>query len=153
MPNDRLVEDAILAYAHYICIFALASVIIAELVLLRKTMLPDLARRLRAIDGGYGIIAGLVVVSGILRLTLGLKGAQFYIHNPVFWTKMGLFVIVGLLSIAPTIAYLRWNKRAAPDGSIVLEDAEFSRLRMLLWAQIIVFAFIPLCAVFMARGL
>jgi putative membrane protein len=153
MPNDRLVQDALLAYAHYISIFALASVIIAELVLLRKAMLADLARRMRIIDRWYGIIAGLVVVTGILRLNLGLKGSGFYVHNPVFWTKMALFVAVGLISIVPTIAYIRWNRRLAPDGSILLEDREFNQLRTLLWVQIVLFLFIPLCAVFMARGL
>ncbi|HZX68062.1 MAG TPA: DUF2214 family protein [Candidatus Elarobacter sp.] len=153
MPNDRLVQDALLAYAHYISIFALASVIIAELVLLRKTMLPDLARRMRIVDRGYGIVAALVILTGVLRLNLGLKGSQFYVHNPVFWTKMALFVAVGLISIVPTIAYIRWNKRLAPDGSITLENGEFNQLRTLLWVQIILFLFIPLCAVFMARGL
>jgi putative membrane protein len=153
MPNDRLVQDALLAYAHYISIFALASVIIAELVLLRKAMLPDLARRMRIIDRWYGIIAGLVILTGVLRLNLGLKGSQFYVHNPVFWTKMALFVAVGLISIVPTIAYIRWNRRLAPDGSILLADGEFNQLRTLLWVQIILFLFIPLCAVFMARGL
>ena len=153
MPNDRLVQDALLAYAHYISIFALASVIIAELALLRKTMLADLARRMRIVDRWYGITAGLVILTGVLRLNLGLKGSQFYVHNPVFWTKMALFVIVGLISIVPTVAYIRWDKRAAPDGSIALDDAEFRKLRTLLWVQIVVFLFIPLCAVFMARGL
>jgi len=153
MPNDRLVQDALLAYAHYISIFALASVIIAELVLLRKTMLPDLARRVRIVDRWYGITAGLVILTGVLRLNLGLKGVQFYVHNPVFWTKMALFVVVGLISIVPTVAYIRWDKRAAPDGSIALDDAEVRKLRTLLLVQIGVFLFIPLCAVFMARGL
>jgi putative membrane protein len=66
---------------------------------------------------------------------------------------MGLFVAVALISIGPTIAYVRWNARRSADGSIVLDDAELTRLRRLLWLQVVLFLFIPLCATFMARGL
>ena len=148
-----LTRDALLAYAHFLCIFALASLLVGELVLVRKTLPADLFRRLQGIDRWYGIVAGLVILSGLARLFLGVKGAAFYTHNPVFWTKMALFVAVALLSIPPTIAYLRWNARRSADGSIVLADAEFTRLRRFLWLQVGLFAFIPLCAAFMARGL
>lgn len=148
-----LTRDALLAYAHFMCIFALASLLFAELVILRKVLPADLAVRLQGIDRWYGIVAGLVIASGLGRLFFGLKGAAFYNHNPVFWTKMGLFVIVALLSIAPTIEFIRWRSRKAADGSITLEDRELSRLRGFIWAQVGVFLFIPLCAVFMARGL
>ena len=146
-------RDALLAYAHFIAIFALASVIAGELLLLRKTLPADLFARLRNVDRWYGIVAGLVIVTGVLRLILGLKGAAFYTHNPIFWTKMALFVAVGLISIGPTVAYLGWPKRASPDGSIVLGDAELGRIRGLVLLQLALFVFIPLCAVFMARGL
>ncbi len=148
-----LTRDALLAYAHFICIFALASLLVGELVILRKTLPADLVRRLRAIDRWYGIVAGLVIFSGLGRLFLGLKGAAFYTHNPVFWTKMGLFVAVALISIGPTVAFVRWSARESADGSVALDDAEFTRIRGLLWLQVALFVFIPLCAVFMARGL
>jgi len=148
-----LLRDALLAYAHFLCIFALASLLTAELVILRKTLPADLLRRLRLVDRWYGIVAGLVILSGLLRLNLGLKGADFYVHNPVFWTKMGLFLCVGLISIAPTVTYIRWDRRLEADGSIALGDAEYARVRGLVLVQVGVFVFIPLCAAFMARGL
>ncbi len=148
-----LTRDALLAYAHFICIFTLASLLIGELIVLRKALSGGLVRQLQALDRWYGIVAGLVVASGLARLYLGPKGVAFYSHNPVFWTKMGLFVAVALVSIVPTVAYIRWSARLSPDGAIVLEDAEFTRLRGLLWLQVGLFVFIPLCATFMARGL
>jgi uncharacterized membrane protein len=39
------------------------------------------------------------------------------------------------------------------DGSIVLDDGEHRRLRTLLWIQIALFVFLPLCAAFMANGI
>lgn len=148
-----LTRDALLAYAHFMCIFALASLLTAELVILRKMLPADLLRRLRLVDRWYGIVAGLVIASGLGRLFFGLKGAAFYAQNPVFWTKMGLFVVVALLSIPPTIAYIRWSSREAADGSVELDDREYARIRGLVLLQVGIFVFIPLCAVFMARGL
>jgi putative membrane protein len=148
-----LVRDALLAYAHFISIFVLASVLLGEVLIYRRVMSADLYRRLRLVDRWYGVAAVLVLATGLARLFLGLKGVAFYNSNPVFWTKMALFAIVGLLSIAPTIAYIRWNDRTAADGSLTLGDAEYERIRRLLWVQVVVFAFIPLCATYMARGL
>ena len=67
---------------------------------------------------------------------------------------MALFVTVVLLSIPPTVAYGRWSARETTgDGTIVLQDAEFGRIRSFLWAEVCVIAFIPLCAALMANGL
>jgi putative membrane protein len=66
---------------------------------------------------------------------------------------MGLFLAVGLISIVPTVAYIRWSRLGAADGSIALGDAEYARIRGLVLLQVGVFLFIPLCAGFMARGL
>jgi putative membrane protein len=148
-----LTRDALLAFGHFICIFALASLLVAEFAIVRAELPADLFRRLRLIDNWYGITAGLVVATGLSRLFFGLKGAAFYTYNPVFWTKMALLVIVAVLSIPPTIAYIRWNSRKTVDGSIRLEASELGRVRGYLRAQMIVFLFIPLCATFMARGL
>jgi putative membrane protein len=146
-------RDALLHYAHFACIFLLASLLAGELFLFRKTLPAGMFRQLQIVDRWYGILAGLVILTGLSLLFFGLKGPAFYTHNPVFWTKMALFVIVAVLSIGPTIAYLNLNSRVTADGSVILEDAEFGRIRGFLWAQVCVFAFIPLCAAFMANGL
>jgi putative membrane protein len=150
--NTMLTRDALLAFAHFIAIFTLASLLAGELFVLRKMLPADMLRRLQGIDRWYGIVAGLVVLTGLGRLFLGAKGAAFYTHNPVFWAKMALFVAVALISILPTVAYVRWNARRTPEGSLVLDDAELNRIRGLLWLQVAIFVFIPLCATLMARG-
>jgi len=143
--------DALLAYAHFLSIFALASMLTAELLLFRQTMAANIFQRLRLTDRWYGIIAGLVIVTGLLRLNFGLKGAAYYIGNPIFWTKMGLFLVVALLSIPPTITFIRWQNRVA-NGVIALEASEYGRMMTFLRLEIALFVLIPLCAVFMARG-
>jgi putative membrane protein len=148
-----LSRDALLAYAHFIAIFALASLLAGELFVLRETLTVAMLRRLRGMDRWYGIVAGLVILTGLGRLFFGLKGPAFYAGNAVFWTKMMLFVVVALLSVVPTVILLRSPADGAPDTLVVFENARYERLRTFLWAQVAVFLFIPLCAAFMARGL
>ncbi len=145
-------KEALLAYAHFVAIFALAVTLVAEVVLLRPAMDAGLFRRLRAVDLGYGIAAVCVVITGVLRVTLGEKGSAYYAGDPVFWVKMALFLSVGLLSIPPTVNYLRWTKLTAPDGSLTLDPARYGRTRALLWAEIGLFCLIPLCATFITYG-
>lgn len=146
-------RDALLHYAHFLCIFALASLLAGELFLFRKIFPPGMLHQLQIVDRFYGIVSGLVIASGVLLVFFGLKGAAFYLHNPVFWIKMALFVTLGLLSIPGTAAYLQWSRREQPDGSVALSDAEYSRVRGFLWTQVAVLAFIPLFAALMANGL
>ena len=146
-------RDALLHYAHFLCIFALASLLAGELFLFRKVFPPGMLHQLQIVDRFYGIAAGFVIASGVSLLFFGLKGAAFYLHNPVFWIKMALFVTIALLSIPGTVAYLQWSRREGSDGSVVLSAAEYWRIRGLLWTQVVIFAFIPLCATLMANGL
>jgi putative membrane protein len=146
-------RDALLHYAHFLCIFTLAALLTGELLLFRRSLPAAMLRQLQLVDRFYGIAAGLVIVTGIALVLYGLKGSAFYLHNAIFWTKMALFVMVALLSIPPTVAYLRWNSRKPVDGAVTLDDSEFGRIRGLLWAQVVVLAFIPLCAALMANGL
>ncbi|HTX60504.1 MAG TPA: DUF2214 family protein [Verrucomicrobiae bacterium] len=147
-----ILRDALLHFAHFLCIFALASMLVGELLLFRKTLPREVLRRLALVDRWYGITAGLVIASGLCLLLFGAKGSAFYLHNPVFWTKMGLFLTVALLSIPPTIYYIKWSAAAA-EGPLELDDAQHARVRTLLWLQVAVFAFIPLCAALMANGI
>ena len=148
-----ILRDALLHFVHFLCIFALASLLVGEALLLRKSLSRDAVALLATIDRWYGIAAGLVVVSGVSLVFFGLKGATYYVHSPVFWTKMALFACVAIVSIVPTVAFLRWRRRQGMNGSLVLDDGEYTRLRALLWAEIGVFVFIPLCAALMANGI
>jgi putative membrane protein len=149
-----LLRDALLAYAHFLAILFLTAVLCAELAVYRQELAAPIARRLQKIDLFFGIAAIVVIVTGIARVAFGLKGADFYLHNPVFWTKMGLFLLVGLLSIAPTVHYLRWNATLSAGTDAIREEPRtFARIRSLLVAEIVVLAFIPLCAALMSRGL
>src|SRR6476659_996873 len=96
--------DAILAYLHFAAIFTLLWFLASEWTLLRAGANALDTERLARADGWYGRLAGVVVVTGASRAVYGLKGWSYYEHNPGFHLKVGVFVLVALLSIKPTIA-------------------------------------------------
>jgi putative membrane protein len=144
--------DWALASLHHLAIFALAATIAAELVLLTTALDALAIKRLARVDAAYGIAATAVVVFGVLRVAYGAKGYEYYVANHIFWTKMVLFLVVGLLSIAPTLRYLKWVKQSRADSSFRPGGAEVARLRKYLWAEAAFFMAIPVAAAAMARG-
>jgi putative membrane protein len=144
--------DALLAWLHFLCIFTLVGALFAELVLYRREMSVARLTQLQRIDNLYGIAAGLVIISGVLRVTLGLKGAAFYVHNPIFWTKMGFFVVVALLSIPPTVHYLRLRRGVDASGTVVVPDRPYRNMWALLGAETALLACIPLFATMLTHG-
>ena len=145
--------DAILAYLHFLSIFALLWFFAREWTLLNAGAAALDPARLAWADAGFGISAGAVLLSGAARAVFGLKGWAFYAHSPVFHVKIGLFVLIGLISIAPTRAFLRWRAAARADAGYRVAAADWSRARRLLLIEMHLLALIPLAAVIMARGL
>jgi len=145
--------DAILAYLHFGAIFTLIWFLAKEWTLLRAGAANIDIERLAHADAGFGIAAGVVLITGGLRAAFGVKGWAFYAHNPAFHVKIGLFVLVGLISIAPTLMLLRWRKAHRQDAAFRVSEAEWKRARRLLMIELHLVALIPLAAVIMSRGL
>lgn len=144
--------DALLAYCHFAAILALAALLAVELTLCTRDAGPADLLRLRRIDGLYGMSAMLVLATGVMRLVWGAKGVSFYTGNPVFHTKLGLFVIVGLISIYPTVQFLRWSKFMKANPRQMPDVGAIDKVRTALLAQLGLLAMIPLAAVLMSRG-
>jgi putative membrane protein len=139
--------DLILAIAHHLLVFSLFGVLFAELVLVRKGVDLATVTRLGRIDLMYGALAGLIIVVGFSRAIFAAKGWAYYSHNLFFHLKVGTFVVIGLLSIPPTLAYIRWRRSGAAPS-----DVQVAGARRWLWAEMILFAFLPAFAAAMARG-
>ncbi len=148
-----MITDALLAYLHFTAILILASALGAEALLLRAQAGADTLRSLARADILYGVSSGVAIATGLLRLFYGAKGMAFYSGNPVFWTKLGLFAAVGLLSIPPTLKFIRWRRQLATDESFYPPLNEIAATRRIVFIELHLLALIPLAAVFMARGL
>ena len=147
-----MVLDAILAYLHFSAIFILFAFLSVELVMLRDPLDAAGIRKLARIDLWYFGAAMAVLLTGFLRLGLGAKGADFYMSSWPFYVKIALFLAVGLISINPTMSFIRW-RRALDDPAWKLPADEQRRVRRLAMIEVHLAALIPLFAVIMARGL
>lgn len=145
-------STAFVAFLHHLFAFTLVASLVYEFVAFRKGMTLEEARRIQRVDLAYGISAGLLLVVGLLRVFLFEKGLNFYLNNPFFWVKMGAFVLVALISIDPTIRYLRWNRTLKGGRPPVVSEAEYNRTRRLLWLEVTGIVIILFAAPLMARG-
>jgi putative membrane protein len=142
-----------MAFLHHLMAFTLTASLAYEFVAYRRNMGLEEIRRIQRVDLAYGISAGLLLVIGLLRVFFYEKGVNFYMNSPFFWVKMIAFLIVGLLSIDPTIRYIRWNRTLSQNQAPEITDAEYKRTRLLLSLEIIGIVVILLAAPFMARGI
>jgi putative membrane protein len=146
-----VLTDFVLASLHHLLVFGLVSMLVAESVLLRGTLDRASLGRLAGIDMGYGMTAMALIAMGIARVAFGIKGHDFYLHNPWFHAKMGAFVLVGLLSILPTMRFLRWRKALAANPIFLPDAAETARMRAIVRFELILLAAIFVLAAAMAR--
>ena len=145
--------DAFLASLHHICVFGLFVILAAEMTLVRPGISADSVMRVARIDGMYGLLAGLALVAGGLRVFYGAKGAEFYTHNPIFWMKLGLFVVIGLLSIPPTLSYIRWRKALRSNPNALPNASAIQATRKLIHIELALLFLLPTLAAMMARGI
>jgi putative membrane protein len=141
--------DLILAVVHHVLVFGLVAMMMATRVLLGLGKVDVL--RLARLDAGAGALSGLVLAVGISRAVWGGKGWTFYQANPFFWTKIGLFMLIGLLTVPGTMAFLKWSKALAADPAFTPDPAQVARLRGLTGLQAVALVLLLACAAAMAR--
>jgi putative membrane protein len=140
------------AFLHHLCAFTLVSAVAIEFVLIRSELTLASARRLQVTDIVLGIAAGALLVIGLLRVFYFEKGADYYFHSHAFLTKFSLFIIVGLLSIIPTMEFLSWRE-ALQAGQVPVIGAKKLRLvTAVIHGELLAIVIILLCAAIMARG-
>lgn len=140
--------DIIVKYFHFLGILGVFSSIFYESIELKRVLPRRKVATLAKIDGLYGLSTLLVLGTGFtLWLWVG-KPADFYGNNPIFYTKIGLFTVIGLLSIYPTVFLIR-NRKGNPDEEIKIPAVIISLVRL----ELLLILMIPLLATTMARGI
>jgi putative membrane protein len=140
--------DLSLAIVHHVLIFAIFGIVIAEFMVVRPGMDTAAVARIASIDLGYGLCAGAVVLIGFCRAIFAAKGWAYYSHNAFFWSKLTVFAAIGLLSVPPTVAFIRWRRSAIAPG-----DVAIAAVRRYLHIELALFVLLPIFAAAMARGL
>ena len=140
------------AFLHHLCAFTLVAAVAIEFVLIRSELTLSSARRLQVTDLVLGIAAGALLVVGLLRVFFFEKGAAYYFHSHAFLTKFSLFIVIGLLSIIPTMEFLSWRGAIRAGQVPAVEARKLRRVTMVIHSELLAIVIILLCAAIMARG-
>lgn len=108
--------------------------------------------KILAADSVYGIAALLWIVTGVWRAFGGLeKGTDYYVGNPLFWVKLGVFGGVFLMELPIMIELIRWRVAAGKKREVAFNPiwALYARLNT---AEMVFIFLIVLIASQMARS-
>ncbi len=151
--TQDIARSAGIAYLHYFSFMLCFGSLVLERKLLKTAPNRQEAISLLVTDVVYGFAALILLTSGILRVLYFGQGTDFYTHNPIFWIKVGIFILVGAISLYPTFTYILWaiplSKGELPTVNLVL----VRRLGMIINIELIGFVLIPLFATLMSRGI
>ncbi len=141
----------IVAWIHYIGIMLLLASLLGEHLLLKQEMAVSAVRAIQTLDTVYGASATIVLVTGIMRMFLE-KGAAYYNHHIAFHILFGIFVIAALISIYPTVIFLRWRNDTRAGRGQQLERSQFKKIQMMIRVEMTLMLLAPLFATWMAHG-
>lgn len=147
-----MIVSALFAFLHFLAVFGIVCTVFLEWQTMSRTPTHAEARRIQVSDRWFGVFAVVVLVVGFLRVFYFEKGKAFYAASPFFHAKLTLFVLVGLLSIYPTIRFIRWGAQTKQGLAPVVSAIEYRRIMLMLRLELVLLLGMALCASLMARG-
>ncbi len=145
--------SAITAYLHYLGFMVAFGAIVVENQTLKQNLSLAEAWRVVIADTIYGLSMTTVLITGILRVIYFGKGSDYYLSSPVFYTKIGIFILISLFSLYPTFSFVSWVKELRDGKPPMLALPQVQYLSWLIRGELIGFALIPLFAAILARGM
>lgn len=141
----------VVAWVHYVSIMMMMASLLGEHLALKSELSATKARTIGRLDIIYGGSATLVLVTGVMRMFLE-KGATYYMHNGPFHTLFGIFIVAALLSIYPTLVFLRWRGDTRAGRGQHLAPGQFKQLQMIMRVEMTLLLLAPFFATWMAHG-
>ena len=140
-------------YLHFLSILLVYAAVFAEYIMLSRSLRRKKLSFLAKIDGVYGIASIFVVGAGMAMwfgfdAGLGFKPAAWYMENPIFHLKYGLFIVVGILSIWPSIFFMRQRKGNQEEEVLIP-----NQIRTIVCVELVILSLIPILAVLAAAGI
>jgi len=148
-----LILSSIFAFLHFIAAFTVVFTLCYQRIVFKQQLNSKEVKQLQKADSLYGLAAVMVLIVGFLRVFLFEKGKDFYYTNSFFWIKLGLFAIIGLLSIYPTIRFLKWKKVFPKDRNIKLETKEYMNIKRCINFEVVGLVLMLMAASLMAKGI
>ena len=147
-----MLTSSAFAFLHFLAVFGIFAIVFLQWQTMSAAPSLAEAKRIQSNDRWYGILAGVVLVVGFLRVFYFEKGRAFYTANPFFHAKLTLFVLVGLLSIYPTVRFIKWRAQTKQGLAPVVPPAEYRRIVLVLRVELVLLLAMAICASLMARG-
>ncbi len=145
--------SAITAYLHYLGFMVAFGALVVENQTLKTDLSLAEAWKVMIADAIYGLSATTILMTGILRVIYFGKGSEYYLSSPVFYLKVGIFILVSLLSLYPTFSFVSWVKGLREGKPPHLDLRQVQRLTWFIRGELMGFALIPLFAAILARGI
>ncbi len=144
-----MTTELLLRYLHFISIFAIVGTLVSEHMLLKPQMTRAEIGKVARIDAVYGLAALSLLTVG-LTLWLGGFGkpSEWYTKNWIFHTKLTCFILIGLLSIYPTMFFIK-NRKGEAGEVVAIPKMVVMTIRM----ELLLLFVIPLLAGLMSRGI
>lgn len=144
---NTLFVELLVKYIHFASIFTILITVGGEFFLVKSQLSRRELQRISRIDGLYGL-ASITLVAAGLTLWFGVgKPAEYYNTNWIFHLKWTLFVIVGILSIVPTVFF---NKTRKGDPDEIVDVP--ARVKTFIRLELAILFLIPILASMMAKG-
>lgn len=146
-----MMTHAIAAWLYYLGMMAMMALLVMEHLLFNEKLDLARSRLLLRIDALYGTLAGIQIGTGIWRMWLE-KGSAYYLSNPLFHAKIGLFALVGLLSLYPTLTFLAWRTGLRQQQAPQIAPGKARLVTMIIRLELLGLLLIPLLATLIADG-
>ena len=144
--------ETVLACLHLLALLTMVVFLSSEAALCRtEWMNAAVVQRLARLDIIYACAAMAVLLTGLARLFLGVKGVGWYVSQPLFHLKMTLVVVMVVLSFKPTMVFRRWVRQLRDNGSLPAAQEVQSTRKWVMWQAHLV-PVIAAVAVVFARG-
>ena len=147
-----MIWTVLFAWLHFLAVGLTAGTLLAEYWLLRRPLDRHQARLLGIVDLAYLLAAIGALATGLARMLYFGSGADYYAANALFWAKLGVFAAIALVSMLPTVQFIRWNRevRAAPVFAPLPRDV--LRVQGCVALELALLGLVPLLAALIARG-
>ena len=143
----------LIKYLHFIGIFLVVGSLFTEAWMLKPKMNRAQLKVLGNIDGIYGLASIITVAAGLILWLSDIgKPVEFYNENGLVYLKLGIFTLVGLLSIYPTVFFARQKQsKKNPDAE---EEVQIPKhIKTVVIVELILVFTIPFWAAMMAQGI
>lgn len=143
-----MIADLLVRYLHFVSILALSAALLGQWLFISREMSRRRVIMLQKLDIIYGLGAVLVLVTGFLQWFVVGKPAVYYSENGLFHVKVTLFLVIGLVSIYPSVFFGR-RRKGDPDETLGIPA-------MVIWSvrvEVMLLLIMPLLATLMARGI